>query len=92
MHQIIKQRGSYSQLFIKITFAFMKIFDFLVKIAIFEAFLFRSIDLRHAHSELLRETIHSLAIGAFYQSDGSRAIFQVFSEQLIKYFCNFFIF
>ena len=44
------------------------------------------------HSELLRETIHSLAIGAFYQSDGSRAIFQVFSEQLIKYFCNFFIF
>ena len=31
----------------------MKIFDFLVKIAIFEAFLFQSIDLRHA---LLPET------------------------------------
>ena len=31
----------------------MKIFDFLVKIAIFEAFLFRSIDSRHA---LLPET------------------------------------
>ena len=53
MHQIIKQRGLSRQLFIKITFAFMKIFDFLVKIAIFEAFLFQSRDLRH---ELLPET------------------------------------
>ena len=48
MHQIIKQRGPSRQLFIKITFAFMKIFDFLVKIAIFGAFLFRLRDSRHA--------------------------------------------
>ena len=38
MHQIIKQRGLSKQLFIKITFAFMKIFDFLVKIAILKLF------------------------------------------------------
>ena len=37
MHQIIKPIGPSIQLFIKITFAFMKIFDFLVKIAIFGA-------------------------------------------------------
>ena len=36
------------QLFKKITFAFMKIFDFLVKIAIFGAFLFQSRNSRHA--------------------------------------------
>ena len=48
MHQIIKPTCSVRQLFIKITFAFMKIFDFLVKIAIFGAFLFQSRDLRHA--------------------------------------------
>ena len=35
MHQIIKPTCPCRQLFIKITFAFMKIFDFLVKIAIF---------------------------------------------------------
>ena len=40
MHQIIKLTCPSRQLFIKITFAFMKIFDFLVKIAIFGAFLF----------------------------------------------------
>ena len=48
MHQIIKPTCPSRQLFIKITFAFMKIFDFLIKIAIFGAFLFRSRDLRHA--------------------------------------------
>ena len=44
MHRIIKPTCPIRQLFIKITFAFMKIFDFLVKIAIFGAFLFRSRD------------------------------------------------
>ena len=48
MHQIKKLRCPSRQLFIKITFVFMKIFDFLVKIAIFGAFLFRSRDLCHA--------------------------------------------
>ena len=48
MHQIIKPTCPSRQLFIKITFAFIKIFDFLVKIAIFGAFLFRSRDSRHA--------------------------------------------
>ena len=42
MQEIIKQVGSSKQLFETINFAFMKIFDFLVKIAIFWAFqLFR---------------------------------------------------
>ena len=53
MHRIIKPTCPSRQLFKKITFAFMKIFDFLVKIAIFGAFLFRSRDSRHA---LLPET------------------------------------
>ena len=48
MHRIIKLTCPSRQLFIKITFAFMKIFDFLVKIAIFGAFLFRSRDSCHA--------------------------------------------
>ena len=47
MQQKIKLTCPSRQLFIKITFAFMKIFDFLVKIAIFGAFLFRSRDSRH---------------------------------------------
>ena len=53
MRQKIKLTCPSRQLFIKITFAFMKIFDFLSKIAIFGAFLFRSRDLRRA---LLPET------------------------------------
>ena len=53
MHQIIKPTCPSRQLFIKITFAFIKIFDFLVKIAIFGAFLFRS---RDSHHVLLPET------------------------------------
>ena len=40
MHQTIKPTCPSTQLFIKITFAFVKIFDFLVKIAILGAFLF----------------------------------------------------
>ena len=48
MQQKIKLTCPSRQLFIKITFAFMKIFDFLVKIAIFGAFLFRSRDSRQA--------------------------------------------
>ena len=40
MQQIIKQAGPSRQLFETANFAFMKIFDFLVKIAIFEAFLY----------------------------------------------------
>ena len=48
MHQIIKQASPSRQLFKAVNFAFMKIFDFLVKIAIFRAFLLFSGDLRHA--------------------------------------------
>ena len=48
MHQIIKPTCPSRQLFIKITFAFIKIFDFLVKIAIFGAFLFWSRDSHYA--------------------------------------------
>ena len=40
MHQIIKPTCPSRQLFIKITFAFMKNFDFVVKIAILEHFSF----------------------------------------------------
>ena len=40
MHGIIKPTCPSRQLFIKITFAFMSVFDFLVKINIFGAFLF----------------------------------------------------
>ena len=40
MHQIIKPTCPSRQLFINITFSFMKLFDFLVKIAIFRAFPF----------------------------------------------------
>ena len=39
MHQIIKQASPSRQLFEAVNFAFMKFFDFLVKIAIFWAFL-----------------------------------------------------
>ena len=39
MQEIIKQVGSSRQLFETVNFAFMKIFDFLVKTALFEAFL-----------------------------------------------------
>ena len=39
MQQIIEQVGPSRQLFEIVNFAFMKFFDFLVKIAIFEAFL-----------------------------------------------------
>ena len=53
MQQKIKLTCPSRQLFIKITFAFIKIFDFLVKIAIFGAILSQSRDLRHA---LLPET------------------------------------
>ena len=48
MQQIIKQVGPSRQLFETVNFAFMKIFDLLVKIAIFEAFLHFLGDLRHA--------------------------------------------
>ena len=39
MEKIMKQTGPSRQLFETVNFAFMKIFDFLVKIAIFLAFL-----------------------------------------------------
>ena len=39
MQKMIEQAGSSRQLFETVNFAFMKIFDFLVKIAIFWAFL-----------------------------------------------------
>ena len=48
MQEILKQVGSTRQFFETLNFAFMKIFDFLVKIAIFGAFLFFLGDLRHA--------------------------------------------
>ena len=42
MQKIIKQTSPSRQLFKRINFVFMKIFDFLVKKAIFRAFLFFS--------------------------------------------------
>ena len=48
MHQIIKLRCPSRQLLETVNFAFMKIFDVLVKIAIFWASLLLSGDLRHA--------------------------------------------
>ena len=48
MQKIIKPRGSSRQLLETVNFAFMKIFDFLVKIAVFRAFLFFGGDSRHA--------------------------------------------
>ena len=48
MQEIIKQVGPSRQLFETVNFAFMKIFDFLVKIVIFGAFLLFLGDLRHA--------------------------------------------
>ena len=47
MQEIIKQAGSSRQLFETVNFAFMKIFDFLVKVAILRAFLLFSSDLDH---------------------------------------------
>ena len=47
MQQIIKQAGPISQLFETVNFAFMKIFDFLIKTALFEAFLLFLGDSRH---------------------------------------------
>ena len=47
MQQRIKQAGPSRQLFETVNFAFMKIFDFLVKIALFWAFLLFLGDSRH---------------------------------------------
>ena len=47
MQQIIKQAGPSRQLFETVNFAFMKIFDFLVKTALFGAFLLFLGDLSH---------------------------------------------
>ena len=47
MQEIIKQVGSSRQLFETVNFAFMKIFDFLIKTALFEAFLLFLGDSRH---------------------------------------------
>ena len=48
IQKIIKPRSPSRQLLETVNFAFMKIFDFLVKIAIFWAFLHFLGDLRHA--------------------------------------------
>ena len=48
MQQIIKQAGPSRQLFETVNFAFMKFFDFLIKIVIFRAILLFLGDLRHA--------------------------------------------
>ena len=47
MQEIIKQAGPSRQLFETVNFAFMKIFDFLVKTALFWTFLLFFGDLRH---------------------------------------------
>ena len=47
MQQIIKQAGPSRQLFETINFAYKKIFDILVKIAVFGAFLLFLGDSRH---------------------------------------------
>ena len=48
MQKIIKSRSPSRQLLETINFAFMKLFDFLVKIAVFRASLFLAGDSRHA--------------------------------------------
>ena len=55
MHQIIKPTCPSRQLFETVNFAFMKIFDFLVKIVIFGAFFLFLGDLRHT-ANLCSET------------------------------------
>ena len=47
MQKIIKQVGPSRQLFETVNFAFMKFFDFLIKTALFGAFLLFFGDLRH---------------------------------------------
>ena len=47
MQEIIKQVGSSRQLFETVNFAFMKIFDFLIKTALLGAFLLFLGDSRH---------------------------------------------
>ena len=47
MQKMIEQAGPSRQLFETVNFAFMKNFDFLVKIAIFWASLFFLVDYRH---------------------------------------------
>ena len=47
MQEIIKQAGPSRQLFETVNFAFMKIFDFLIKTALFWTFLLFFGDLRH---------------------------------------------
>ena len=47
MQEIIKQAGHSRQLFETVNFAFTKIFDFLVKTPLFEAFLLFLDDLHH---------------------------------------------
>ena len=58
MQEIIKQAGPSRQFFETVNFAFMKFFDFLVKIAIFWAFLLFLGDSRHK----LRPKSSSVAI------------------------------
>ena len=48
MQKIIKPRSSSTQLLETVNFAFIKIFDFLVKVAIFRAFFLFLGDLSHA--------------------------------------------
>ena len=48
MQKMIEQAGPSRQVFETVNFTFMKIFDFLVKIAVFRAFLFFWGDSRHA--------------------------------------------
>ena len=50
MQEIIKQAGPSRQLFETVNFAFMKIFDFLIKTALFWTFLLFFGDLRHKHA------------------------------------------
>ena len=47
MQEIVKQMGSSRQLFETVNFAFMKIFDLLIKTALLGAFLLFLDDLRH---------------------------------------------
>ena len=58
MEKIMKQAGPSSQLFETVNFAFMKIFDFLVKTALFGVFLLFLGDLCHK----LRPKISSVTI------------------------------
>ena len=62
MQEIIKQVGSSRQLFETVNFAFMKIFDFLVKTALFGAFLLFLGDFCHISGQIRARWLYNQLI------------------------------